>query len=79
MTVQADVAALVMQEGLAHLCLITAHMTVLRAKIEQPIPRKRRGSSSQHDKSLLRFYDSAMQARGAAGGGGGGGGCWHLR
>jgi len=59
---RADLAALVMQEGLAHLCLITAHMTVLRAKIEQPIPRKRRGSSSQHDKSLLRFYDSVMQS-----------------
>jgi len=46
----ADLAAIVMQEGLAHLCLITANMTLLRAKIETNIPRKRKGMCSQHDK-----------------------------
>lgn len=30
----ADVAAIVMQEGLAHLCLLTSAMTIVRAKIE---------------------------------------------
>ncbi|XP_035690722.1 protein pelota-like [Branchiostoma floridae] len=59
---KADVAALVMQEGLAHLCLVTGSMTVVRAKIETNIPRKRRGSCEQHDKGLGRFYESVMQA-----------------
>lgn len=58
---QADVAAVVMAEGLAHVCLISGHMTAIRAKIEQSIPRKRRGSSDQHDKAVVRFYDAVMQ------------------
>ncbi|XP_042202483.1 protein pelota homolog [Callorhinchus milii] len=58
----ADVAAVIMQEGLAHVCLVTSSMTVLRAKVETNIPRKRKGSCSQHDKALEKFYDSVMQA-----------------
>ncbi|XP_022093296.1 protein pelota homolog [Acanthaster planci] len=58
----ADVAAVVMQEGLALICLVTPSMTLVRAKIEHNIPRKRKGSCSQHDKALLRFYDALMQA-----------------
>eukprot|EP00118_Oscarella_pearsei_P015218 m.136139 g.136139 ORF g.136139 m.136139 type:complete len:385 (+) comp38172_c1_seq102:40-1194(+) len=57
----ADVAAVIMHEGLAHICLLTASMTVVRMKVEMNIPRKRKGSCSQHDKTLLRFYDSIMQ------------------
>ncbi|KAM9304832.1 protein pelota homolog [Gastrophryne carolinensis] len=57
----ADVAAVVMQEGLAHICLVTPTMTLLRAKIETSIPRKRRGNCTQHEKALERFYDQVMQ------------------
>ncbi|KAG7196539.1 hypothetical protein KM043_018561 [Ampulex compressa] len=57
----ADVAAVVMQEGIAHICLITSNMTIVRAKIDQVIPRKRRGNVTQHEKGLTRFYDSIMQ------------------
>lgn len=46
----ADLAAIVMQEGLAHVCLITSAMTLVRTKIETNIPRKRKGMCSQHDK-----------------------------
>jgi protein pelota len=49
-TQHADLAAVIMQEGLAHLCLITPNMTLLRAKIETTIPRKRKGMCAQHDK-----------------------------
>ncbi|CAB0029687.1 unnamed protein product [Trichogramma brassicae] len=62
LTQHADVAAVVMQEGIAHVCLITSNMTIVRAKIDQVIPRKRKGSVSQHEKGLARFYDSIMQA-----------------
>ena len=58
----ADVAAVVLQEGLAHVCLVTSSMTVIRAKLEQTIPRKRKGFCQQHDKALLKFYDSVLQA-----------------
>lgn len=47
---QADVAAVVMQEGLAHVCLITPSMTLVRAKIDMTIPRKRKGFTQQHEK-----------------------------
>lgn len=39
-----------MQEGLANLVLVTPAMTLLRAKVEVTIPRKRRGSCTQHEK-----------------------------
>jgi len=61
-TKKADVGAIVMQEGIANVCLVTPSMTLLRAKIEVNIPRKRRGNCSQHDKGLLKFYDQIIQA-----------------
>ncbi|ELU07778.1 hypothetical protein CAPTEDRAFT_18454 [Capitella teleta] len=61
-TQHADLAAVVMQEGLAHVCLVTSSMTLVRAKIDVSIPRKRKGSCSQHDKGITRFYDQVIQA-----------------
>ncbi|KFD52090.1 hypothetical protein M513_07072 [Trichuris suis] len=58
----ADLAAVVMQDGLAHVCLITPSMTIVRAKIDLCIPRKRRFDTGQHDKGVTKFYDSVMQA-----------------
>jgi len=54
---KAEIGAVVLQEGVAHICLITENMTVLRQKIERSIPRKKRGDSSAHDKSLDKFYE----------------------
>ncbi|XP_046418317.1 protein pelota [Neodiprion fabricii] len=61
-TQSADLAAVIMQDGIAHVCLITSNMTLVRAKIDQNIPRKRKGNVSQHEKGLARFYESVMQA-----------------
>jgi len=61
-TKKADLGAIVMQEGIAHVCLVTSSMTLVRAKIEVNIPRKRRGNCSQHDKGLFKFYDQIIQA-----------------
>lgn len=58
---RADVAAVIMQEGLAHVCLINNSMTLVRSKIDVNIPRKRKGNVSQHDKGLGKFYDAIMQ------------------
>ncbi|CAF3151468.1 unnamed protein product [Rotaria sp. Silwood2] len=59
---QADVAAVVMHEGLANLCLITEHLTIHRQKIEHTIPRKRKGLCGQHDKGMEKFFDSIIAA-----------------
>ncbi|KAI6187512.1 Protein pelota-like protein [Aphelenchoides besseyi] len=58
----ADVAAVVMHEGLANVCLLTSTMTVVKSKIDVQIARKRKGFSSQHDKSLSRFFEMIVQA-----------------
>ncbi|KZS07668.1 Protein pelota [Daphnia magna] len=58
----ADVAAVIMHEGLANVCLVTGAMTLVRAKIDVTIPRKRKGSTSQHEKGLQKFYDTVLQA-----------------
>ena len=58
----ADLAAVVMQEGLAHVCLILSSMTLVKSKIEMAIPRKRKGLCANHDKSLDRFFERIIQA-----------------
>ena len=57
----AEIAAVVMHNGLAHLCLITDYMTITRAKIEMSIPRKRAGNST-HGKQIVKFYEAIYQA-----------------
>ncbi|KAJ1875134.1 Translation factor pelota [Coemansia sp. RSA 990] len=61
-TKQADVAAVTMQDGLAVVCLLTQYMTVVRQRIEVPIPRKRRSSTTNYEKGVLRFYDQVYRA-----------------
>lgn len=54
-TQSADVAAVIMQDGLAQICLITSSMTLVRSKIEVSIPRKRKGNVTQHEKVNHNF------------------------
>ncbi|KAH3757350.1 protein pelota-like [Pelomyxa schiedti] len=58
----AEVAAVVLGDGIAHICLITDCMTVTRASIDTPIPRKRKASVTGHEKALSRFFESVLQA-----------------
>lgn len=46
---RAEAVAVVMQEGLAHICFITQFRTILKQKVEMSIPRKRAGGGD-HDK-----------------------------
>lgn len=48
-TLTSDLCAIVMEEGLAHLFLISSHITTLKASVNLSIPKKRKGPS-QHDK-----------------------------
>lgn len=57
----ADLGAILLHEGLCHICLVTSSMTIVRAKIDMNIPRKRKGFCGQHDKGLFRFYDAIIQ------------------
>lgn len=57
----AELAAIVMNTGLAHLCLVMGSLTVVKARIDMNIPRKRVGSSN-HSKAVQKFYGAVYQA-----------------
>mmetsp|Transcript_18425 Transcript_18425/g.52016 ORF Transcript_18425/g.52016 Transcript_18425/m.52016 type:complete len:376 (-) Transcript_18425:1195-2322(-) len=57
----ADLACIVMSEGLAHICLVTSQMTILRARIDTAIPGKRKGRSMGHDKGMNRFFKAVLE------------------
>jgi protein pelota len=59
----ADAAAVVMDEGIATLCLLKANMNVTVASIDVSVPRKRRGSSSQHDEGMKRVLREGAGTR----------------
>uniref|UniRef100_M4B9A5 Eukaryotic peptide chain release factor subunit 1 n=1 Tax=Hyaloperonospora arabidopsidis (strain Emoy2) TaxID=559515 RepID=M4B9A5_HYAAE len=60
-TKQAELVAVVMQVGLAHLCFIKGDMTVIRAKIETSVPKKRPGSSARA-KGAEKFYANIVRS-----------------
>ena len=59
---KAELWAVVMQEGMANVCIITEHQTVLRQRVEVPIPRKRKGGLDGHNKTLEKFFSLTLQA-----------------
>ena len=57
---RAELWAVVMGEGVANICLITEHQTILRQRIEVPVPRKRRGGLDGHDKGMDKFFSTTL-------------------
>jgi protein pelota len=47
----------VVQEGLAHLCLVGSSTTLVRAKVEANLPRKRGPAVAGYDKAFDKFMD----------------------
>jgi protein pelota len=61
-TASADLAVLLITEGLAHLCLVGSACTVTKAKIESTIPRKRGAAAAGYDKAIENFYNRCFTA-----------------
>lgn len=61
-TASADVAVLLMTEGLAHLCLVGRTCTITRAKIEVNMPRKKGAAAAGYDKALESFHERVFAA-----------------
>lgn len=63
---KAELAAVVMQQdGLGHVCLITEHMTITKAKVETNIPKKRSSKAwvaSTQEKQVVKFYNKLYEA-----------------
>jgi protein pelota len=58
----ADVVAVMMQEGLANICLVGQSITTVKARIETSIPRKRGPAIAGYDKALNKFFENVLQA-----------------
>jgi len=58
----ADLAVLLISEGLAHLCLVGRTCTLTRAKIEVNLPRKRGAAAAGYDKALDTFHQRVFNA-----------------
>ena len=50
------------QEGLANVCLVGGSVTVLRAKVEANLPRKRGAAAAGYAKALDAFFERVLQA-----------------
>lgn len=48
--------------GTAAICLLSEHMTVIRQRIDMPIPRKRKGSTTVHEKAMDNFFATVYAA-----------------
>lgn len=55
----AEVGAVILEEGLAYVCLITDNMTITKQKIEVTIPKKRY-TITAHDKALSKFFEAIL-------------------
>ncbi|KAL1840392.1 hypothetical protein VTJ49DRAFT_518 [Mycothermus thermophilus] len=55
------IAAVVMHEGLANICLITEFRTVIKQRLEVSIPKKR-SAASEASKGMENFYDKTLAA-----------------
>nr|BCN28338.1 the messenger RNA surveillance factor Pelota [Capsicum annuum] len=60
-SVSADLAVVLMQEGLAHILLIGKSLTITRSRIETSIPRKHGPAIAGYDKALNKFFDNVLQ------------------
>ncbi|KAK7963798.1 hypothetical protein PG996_008516 [Apiospora saccharicola] len=56
---EGTVAAVVMQEGVANICLITEYRTILKQRVESTIPKKRAASSDQNS-GMRRFFEKTL-------------------
>lgn len=57
---RAELWAVVMGEGVANICMITEHQTILRQKVEVPVPRKRKGGLDGHTKGMEKFFSTTL-------------------
>ncbi|KAF1916493.1 eRF1 domain 1-domain-containing protein [Ampelomyces quisqualis] len=57
---RAELWAVVLGEGIANICIITEHQTILRQRVEVAVPRKRRGGVDGHTKGMDRFFATTL-------------------
>lgn len=58
----ADLAAVLITEGLAQVCLVGSATTLVRAKVEANLPRKRGAAAAGYDKAWDKFLNNVFEA-----------------
>lgn len=58
----ADLAVVLMQEGLAHILLVGKSMTITHSRIETSIPRKHGPGIAGYESALNKFFENVLQA-----------------
>lgn len=58
----ADLGAIVMEEGLAHVLLVCRSLTITRARVETNVPRKGKKAIYNRDTALQKFYAEVLRA-----------------
>ncbi|XP_040966324.1 protein PELOTA 1-like, partial [Gossypium hirsutum] len=58
----ADLAVVLMQEGLANILLVGKSMTSTRSRIETSIPRKHGPAIAGYESALKKFFENVLQA-----------------
>jgi len=58
---RSDIAAIVLQEGLCHICLVSSSMTVTKSRIERNIPKKKQGTEAV-GKARNKFFQEIYEA-----------------
>nr|DAD37172.1 TPA_asm: hypothetical protein HUJ06_007813 [Nelumbo nucifera] len=58
----ADLAVVLMQEGLAHVLLVGKSVTTTRSRIETSIPRKHGPAVAGYETALNKFFENVLQA-----------------
>ncbi|XP_073306660.1 protein PELOTA 1-like [Primulina huaijiensis] len=61
-TASADLAVVLMQEGLAHILLVGKSVTTTRSRVETSIPRKHGPAVAGYDKALNKFFDNVLMS-----------------
>ena len=60
---RSDTAAVVLQEGISHVCLLTDSSTILKQKIEYSLPKKKRTTDvMKYDEKTDKFYKVTYEA-----------------
>lgn len=60
---RSDIAAVVLQEGLSHICLVSTYSTILKHKVEYSLPKKKRNTDiMKYNEKTEKFYKNTYES-----------------
>ncbi|SCU90853.1 LAME_0E10264g1_1 [Lachancea meyersii CBS 8951] len=60
---RSDIAAVCLQEGISHICLLSSFSTIIKNKIEYSLPKKKRSTDvAKFDEKVEKFYKGTYES-----------------